>query len=126
MFSAPPVCADPRRKTHNDECPLAIESLASTLRRCFMARILICFAAAIAALSAAGCLGDRAADRTLTIYQLQSTETYTGQFQIDTSQLPPGAVEMRVDDDSEGVPVTSLTIDQQYPIRVVLVPATQP
>ena len=71
-----------------------------------------------------GCLGDRAADRTLTIYQLQSTDAYSGQFQIDTSQLPPDAISKRVNSGSEGVPVTSLTIDQKYPIRVVLVPVS--
>jgi hypothetical protein len=66
----------------------------------------------------------RRTDRTLTIYQMQSTGTYIGQFQIDASQLPPGAIKTRVDSGSQQVPVTSLTIDQRYPIRVVLVPAT--
>jgi len=79
---------------------------------------------AVIALSMAGCIGDRAADRTLTIYQMESTDTYTGQFQIDTSQLPPDAIKARVDSGREGVPVTKLIIDQRYPIRVVLVPAT--
>jgi len=91
-----------------------------------MARTPICLATLVVALSAGGCLGDRAADRTLTIYQMQSTDTYIGQFQIDASQLPPGAIKTRVDTGSQGVPVTSLTIDQRYPIRVVLVPAKQP
>jgi hypothetical protein len=70
------------------------------------------------------CLGScsRAADRTLTIFQFQSTDTYTGQFKIDTSQLPPAAIKERVDSGSEGVPVTKLTIDMKYPIRVALVP----
>jgi len=40
-----------------------------------MARTPICLATAVVALSLGGCLGDRAADRTLTIYQLQSTDT---------------------------------------------------
>jgi outer membrane lipopolysaccharide assembly protein LptE/RlpB len=66
-------------------------------------------------------LGDRAADRTLTIRQFQSTETYNGQFQVDTSQLPSDAVETRVDSGGPGAPVISLTIKQRYPIRVVLV-----
>ena len=71
------------------------------------------------------CLGScsRAADRTLTIVQFQSTGTYTGQFKIDTSQLPPRAIEERVDSGSEGGPVTKLTVNMKYPIRVVLVPA---
>jgi hypothetical protein len=87
-----------------------------------MVRYPACFAVAAIALSMGGCFGDRAADRTLTIYQLQSTETYVGQFQIDTSQLPPGAVKTRIDSAGQGGPLTSLTIDQRYPVRVVLVP----
>ena len=94
------------------------------LRRCSMARTPICIATIVVALCTGGCLGDRAADRTFRIYQLQSADTYIGQFQIDASQLPPGAVKTRVDSGGQGVPVTSLTIDQRYPIRVVLVPAT--
>lgn len=57
---------------------------------------------------------------------MQSTDTYNGQFQIDASQLPSDAIETRVDSGGQGVPVTSLTIDYRYPIRVVLVPAKQP
>jgi hypothetical protein len=91
-----------------------------------MTRILKCLATALIALSMGGCIGDRAADRTLTIYQMQSTDTYNGQFQIDTSQLPPDAIKARTDSGGEGAPVTSLTIDQRYPIRVVLIPAKQP
>ncbi len=91
-----------------------------------MTRTAICLATVVVALLVSSCIGDRAADRTLTIYQMQSTGTYTGQFQIDTSQLPPDAIETRVDDSSQGVPVTTLTIDYRYPIQVVLVPAKQP
>lgn len=91
-----------------------------------MKRTAMCLATVVIALLASGCLGDRAADRTLTIYQMQSTGTYTGQFQIDTSQLPPGAVETRVEDSRQGTPVTKLIIDDRYPVRVVLVPAKQP
>jgi hypothetical protein len=87
-----------------------------------MARATIWRATVAVVLSAGGCLGDRAADRTLTIHQMQSTGAYTGQFQIDTSQLPADAIAKRVDSGGEGVPVTSLTIDQRYPVRVVLVP----
>ena len=90
-----------------------------------MARTVICLATAVLALSMGGCLGDRAADRTLTIYQMQATGTYTGQFQIDVSQLPADAIKTRVDSGGPGVPVTTLTIDQRCPIRVVLVPVTE-
>lgn len=91
-----------------------------------MTHTAMCLAAVVIALSASGCIGDRAADRTLTIYQMQSTGTYTGQFQIDTSQLPADAVETRVEDSRQGTPVTRLIIDDWYPIRVVLVPAKKP
>jgi hypothetical protein len=89
-----------------------------------MTRNLSWLATAGFAASVIGCLGDRAADRTLTIYQLQSTDTHTGQFQIDASQLPRDAIAKRTDSGSEGMPVTSLTIDHKYPIRVVLVPVS--
>ena len=92
-----------------------------------MTRTTLCLATVLVALSTGGCIhGDRAADRTLTIYQMQSTDTYVGQFQIDASQLPSDAIETRVDNNDQGVPVTTLTIDYRYPIRVVLVPADQP
>ena len=92
-----------------------------------MARATICLATVVVALSMSGCIhGDAAADRTLTIYQFQSTDAHIGQFQIDASQLPPDAIETRVDSGSQGAPVTSLTINMKYPIRVVLVPAKQP
>jgi hypothetical protein len=91
-----------------------------------MARTSICFAAAVVALSIGGCfLGDRAADRTLTIYQSQSTHTYTGQFRIDASQLPPGAVKTEIINGHPGTPETRLTIDMNCPIRVVLVPVPE-
>jgi hypothetical protein len=81
-------------------------------------------ACVVPVIAVVGCWGDAAADRSLKIYQLQSTETYGGQFQIDTSQLPPDAIVKRNDSGGVGRPVTSLTIDQKYPIRVVLVPVT--
>jgi hypothetical protein len=90
-----------------------------------MRRTTIGLATVMTALLMGGC-GDRAADRTLTIYQIQSTKTYTGQFQIDTSQLPSGAVKTRVDTGGQGDPVSSITIDQNCPIRIVLVPVKQP
>ncbi len=84
----------------------------------------LCVAVPLVALLMGGC--SRAASRTLEIHQIQSTGTYNGQFQIDVSQLPEDAVKSRVDSGGEGSPLTRLTIDQKYPIRVVLVPAKQP
>jgi hypothetical protein len=92
-----------------------------------MARTPIRLVTAVVALSMGGCyLGSRAADRTLKIHQFQSTNTYIGQFEIDASQLPRDAIETRVDSGSQGTPVTSLTIDSRYAVRVLLVPAKQP
>ena len=49
----------------------------------------------ITATTVSGC--SKAADRTLTIFQFQSTETYAGQFRIDTSGLPPDAIEAKTE-----------------------------
>jgi hypothetical protein len=92
-----------------------------------MMRTLICLAIAILALFLGGCgLGDRAADRTLQIHQIQTTDTYLGRFEIDTSQLPAGAIKTQVESGGDGCPVTILTINQDCPIKVVLVPITKP
>jgi hypothetical protein len=87
-----------------------------------MLRIFLLLAAAVVALSLSGCFGDRAADRKLEIYQIQSTTTYTGPFEIDLSQLPHGAVKSNETTGGSGTPVTSITIDQECPFRVVFVP----
>ena len=68
----------------------------------------------------------RAADRTLTIHQFASTDTYTGQFQMDTSQLPADAIKERTDTGPAGAPVTTLTLNQKYAVRVLIVPVVQP
>jgi hypothetical protein len=73
-----------------------------------------------------GCIGDRVADRTLEIYQVQSISANTGQFEIDVSQLPADAIKSKTTHGGEGTPVTKITIDEKYPIRVVLVPVTKP
>jgi hypothetical protein len=91
-----------------------------------MARITKLLAVPLVALAMGGCLGDRAADRTLTIYQMQSTDTYVGQFEIDASQLPPDAIKARTDVGGKGAPITTLTLDQRYSVRVVLVPVKRP
>ena len=77
-------------------------------------------------LNISGCfIGTPAADRTLEIRQTQSTDNYTGEFKIDASQLPPDAIESRVEDGRTG-PKTFLKVKQGYPVKVLLVPATQP
>jgi len=72
----------------------------------------------VAALSVSGC--SKAADRTLTIYQFMSTETYDGQFQLDTSELPSDAIESTVDTGSPGDPVKRITLNMDYEIEIVL------
>ncbi len=65
-----------------------------------------------------GC--SKAADRTLTIYQIQSTETYDGQFKLDTSDLPSDAIQSTVDAGGLGDPVRSITLNQNYDFEIVL------
>jgi hypothetical protein len=91
-----------------------------------MARHLAKTALIAAFMFAAGCIGDRAADRNLSLYQLQSTQTYSGQFMIDTTKLPANAVVRTESTDHWGNPVISLTIRQDCPVKVLVVPATQP
>jgi hypothetical protein len=89
-----------------------------------MQRILGTVAAAGLLLFASGCfLGDRASTRTIEITQFQSTAL--GPFELDTSQLPLGAVTLHQEDNMGG-PVTKVTVDIHHPVRIVLVPATQP
>ena len=72
----------------------------------------------IMATTMSGC--SEAADRTLTIFQFQSTDTYDGQFRIDTSALPPDAIEARTDTGGPGDPVTRIKLNMDYEIEVVL------
>ena len=63
---------------------------------------------------------EKAADRTVTIYQFQSTETYDGQFKFDTSGLPADAIESTVDTGSPGDPVKRVTLNMDYEFEIVL------
>ena len=72
----------------------------------------------IAVTTMSGC--SEAADRTLMIYQFQSIDTYTGKFLIDTSALPPDAIETRTVTGGPGNPVTQITLNMDYEIEVVL------
>jgi hypothetical protein len=65
-----------------------------------------------------GC--SKAADRTLRIYQCQSTETYPGAFRIDTSQLTPDAIKSKTETGEPGAPVTEIELEMDYEIEVVL------
>jgi len=84
-----------------------------------LALILISFVlGCLATTTVSGC--SKAADRTLTIYQLQSTKTYGGQFTIDTSGLPSNAIESSVETDSSGAPVKRITLNMDYEFEIVL------
>jgi hypothetical protein len=79
----------------------------------------------IAASTISGC--SKAADRTLSIYQFQSMETYDGQFKLDTSGLPPDAIESTVDTGGPGDPLKRLTLNMDYEFEIVLrLVGTQP
>jgi hypothetical protein len=72
-----------------------------------------------------GCFrGDRAADRTLKVYQFQDTRK-PGPFQIDVSRLHEDAIESHTDSGEKGTPVTSLVIKTGYPVKIVFVPSTE-
>lgn len=72
----------------------------------------------IAALTVSGC--SKAADRTLSIYQFQSTKTYDGQFKLDTSELPTDAIDSTVGAGGPGDPVKRITLNMDYEFEVVL------
>ena len=73
-----------------------------------------------------GCLPlDRAADREIEFHQLQSTDTYPGPFQIDTSQLPTGAALVSSGKDVRGNPTTHVELRMNLPVRIIVVPSTQ-
>jgi len=72
----------------------------------------------VALLTVSGC--SEAARRTLTLFQFQSSKTYTGPFRIDVSQLPPEAVQSRTETGGPGKPETRLTLNMDYEVEIVL------
>lgn len=72
----------------------------------------------VAMMTVSGC--SEAAQRTLIIFQLQSNETYSGPFRIDTSQLPPGAIETQTETGGPGKPETQLKLNMDYEFEIVL------
>lgn len=65
-----------------------------------------------------GC--SEAATRTLTLFQFQSTKTYSGAFRIDTSGLPPNAIETTTETGGPGKPDTRLALNMDYEFEVAL------
>ena len=72
----------------------------------------------VTATSISGC--SKAADRTLTIYQFQSVNTYSGPFRVDTSGLPEGAVATKSETGSPGDPLTRIELNSNFAVEVVL------
>ncbi len=72
----------------------------------------------VALMTVSGC--SKAADRTLTLFQFQSTKTYKGPFRIDTSELPPNAIKSQTETGGPGKPETRLTLNMDYEFEIVL------
>ena len=72
----------------------------------------------VTATAFSGC--SKPADRTLTIFQFQSTKTDVGQFRIDTSSLPENAIENKTDTGGPGDPLTRITLNSDLEIELVL------
>jgi hypothetical protein len=65
--------------------------------------------------------------REMIIYQARDFGENQRQIEIDTSQLPPGTVNtMHADLDLFINPSALRVIRPRYPIRIIIVPATQP
>ena len=86
----------------------------------FYFAIVIAFVAGclVTVTAVSGC--NKAADRTLTIHQFQSTKTYPGQFRIDTRELPSNAIESRSDSGDPGHALTKIKLNMDDEIEVVL------
>jgi len=70
---------------------------------------------------ASGCFpGDRAADRSLSVHQYMQSGN-VGPFIVDTSAMPVDAV--RTTHDGSDI---SLEIQGKYPVKIMIVPASQP
>ena len=60
------------------------------------------------------------ATRTLTLFQYQSTKTSIGAFRIDTSEIPPEAIESSMETGVPGKPETRLTLNSDYEFEIVV------
>ena len=82
--------------------------------------------ACAACLFLSGCvLGTPVAKRGVEIRQDRYTGT-TGPFELDDSALPAGAVEVRKSTRDRHGEIQRLDISGRYPVRILVVPATQP
>lgn len=77
-------------------------------------------------LSLCGCfLGTPVAKRGVEIRQSLFTGN-TGPFELDYTAMPPGAVELRKSKRDRNGEIQRLDISGRYPVRILVVPATQP
>ena len=78
----------------------------------------------------AGCCGDTRFSRELVIVDHRGDNTrYANPIEVDTSQLDSDAVESRKDGNASWwcyVPKTELHLSPKVPIKVLIVPASQP
>lgn len=58
--------------------------------------------------------------RTLTLFQYQSTKTSIGAFRIDTSEIPPEAIESQTETGVPGKPETRLTLNSDFEFEIVV------
>ena len=77
-------------------------------------------------LAGCGLFGDRAGDRTLQLHQNLYGSNTSPNFDVDTGHLPPGAIESRTEEDGRSGMTVRVEIRADVPVRVVLLPATQP
>jgi hypothetical protein len=71
---------------------------------------------------ASGCFpGVRAADRSLSVHQYMQSGNNVAPFIVDTSAMPVDAV--RTTHDGSDI---SLEIQGKYPVKIMIVPASQP
>ncbi len=75
------------------------------------------------ALTVSGCIGDPIATRRLEIDHIQSIGTPSGNFVVDTSQLPRGSFSCVEETNRSGSPVSKLTIAQGQMVRILVMPA---
>lgn len=78
-------------------------------------------------LGTGGCfLGTPVAKRGVEIRQDLHRDYPDGPFEIDTSAMPAGSVEVRKAGRDRHGKIESLEISGKYPVRIVIEPATQP
>lgn len=71
-----------------------------------------------ALMTVSGC--SEPASRTLILFQYEGMKTSIGPFRIDTSGIPPKAIESQTETGGPGKPETRLTLNSNYEFEIVL------